>query len=191
MRGQPLTFRTDGVGRPQDVTLIPFYELHRQRYSVYWQLISEAEWKLKSADIAAAEARRMAEEARVVDVVRPGEQQSETDHKMQGEGTQTGDAYGFKWRQATGWFSYKVKVLSGQPQQLAVSLRGGKKEPDNFDVLVDEKIIAAQPSGNEPDAVFPLPPEFTQGKQSVTVKFVAHPGKSIAGLTGLRVLRAN
>jgi hypothetical protein len=108
---------------------------------------------------------------------------------MQGEDTQSGDAYGFKWRQATGWFSYDVKVLPDQSQLLAVSLRGGKKDSDNFDVLVDGKIMTAQP-GNEPDAIYLLPTELTQGRQSVTVKFVAHPDKSIAGLTGLRVLRA-
>lgn len=47
--GQPLTFRTDGIGDPQDVTLIPFYDMHHQRYSVYWQLVSEAAWKTQSA----------------------------------------------------------------------------------------------------------------------------------------------
>ena len=36
--GEPLTFRTDGVGRPNDVTLIPFYRVHHQRYTVYWDL---------------------------------------------------------------------------------------------------------------------------------------------------------
>lgn len=35
---EPLTFRTQGVGRPHDVTLRPFYEVHHQRYSVYWDL---------------------------------------------------------------------------------------------------------------------------------------------------------
>ena len=34
--GQPLTFRTHGLGKPDDVTLIPFYRLHHERYSVYW-----------------------------------------------------------------------------------------------------------------------------------------------------------
>jgi hypothetical protein len=37
--GQPLTFQTEGVGRPNDVTLIPFYQLQHQRYSVYWSLM--------------------------------------------------------------------------------------------------------------------------------------------------------
>jgi len=36
--GQPLTFQTAGLGRPNDVTLIPFYQVQHQRYSVYWNL---------------------------------------------------------------------------------------------------------------------------------------------------------
>ena len=43
--GQPLTFRTHGLGQPRDVTLIPFYRMHRERYSVYWKLLSVTEWK--------------------------------------------------------------------------------------------------------------------------------------------------
>ena len=189
LSGQPLTFRTSSIGQPQDVTLIPLYQLHRERYSVYWKLVSEADWKAQAASLAAAEAQRMADEARVVDVVHPGEQQSETDHKFQGENTQTGDAYGFKWRQAGGWFSYDLKVLPGQSQQLVVSLRGGKNGLSDFDVLVDGKILAAQP-GNDADAVFLLPADLTQGKQGVIVKFSAHAGKTTSGLTGLRVLLA-
>jgi uncharacterized protein len=32
-----LTFRTVGAGRPQDVTLSPFYRVFNQRYCVYWK----------------------------------------------------------------------------------------------------------------------------------------------------------
>jgi DUF1680 family protein len=34
---KPLTFRTVGAGRPEDVTLSPFYRLFDQRYCVYWR----------------------------------------------------------------------------------------------------------------------------------------------------------
>ncbi len=192
--GQPLTFRTRGIGRPQDVTLKPFYQIHRQRYTVYWKLLTEAEWQAEAAKFAAAGARRMTEEARVVDVVHPGEEQSETDHQMQGEQTQSGDSYGFKWRQAAGWLSYQVKVLPGQPVELVASFRDGGQGAANFDLLVDGQIVAPQPvvgdaSVSANDVVFPLAPALTQGKQSVTVKFAVHSGQSIAGLTGLRVLR--
>jgi len=49
--GEPLTFRTKGLGQPNDVTLIPFYRLQHQRYSVYWNLMSEPEWKQHSAKL--------------------------------------------------------------------------------------------------------------------------------------------
>jgi hypothetical protein len=190
--GKPLTFQTRGIGRPKDVTLIPFYQLHRQRYSVYWQLITEADWKKISPEFAAAEKQRLAQEARVIDVVRPGEQQSDTDHNMRGEDTQAGDAYGFKWRSANAWFSYDVKVAAGQANELIVSYRGDRNAAADFDVLVDGKILSPQraPSGPN-DAAYELPPELTQGRRSVTVKFAARPGKSVPGVTQLRVLRSD
>lgn len=40
--GQSLNFRTDGVGRPDDVTLVPFYREYHERYTVYWNVLNEA-----------------------------------------------------------------------------------------------------------------------------------------------------
>ncbi len=37
-KDKPLTFRTVGAGRPEDVTLSPLYSLFGQRYCVYWRL---------------------------------------------------------------------------------------------------------------------------------------------------------
>lgn len=42
---QPLTFRTKKLGHPEDVTLVPFYRAQHQRYTVYWRVLSPAEWK--------------------------------------------------------------------------------------------------------------------------------------------------
>ncbi|MCX6346176.1 MAG: glycoside hydrolase family 127 protein [Armatimonadetes bacterium] len=36
--GKNLTWRTDGVGKPNDVTLIPFYKLFDERYTIYMRL---------------------------------------------------------------------------------------------------------------------------------------------------------
>ena len=36
--GPPLTFRTAGIGRPVDVTLVPYYQLAHQRYNMYWKI---------------------------------------------------------------------------------------------------------------------------------------------------------
>jgi DUF1680 family protein len=42
-----LVFRTTGVGRPKDLELMPLYEIHDRRYSVYLDLCSEKEWKAR------------------------------------------------------------------------------------------------------------------------------------------------
>jgi DUF1680 family protein len=192
---QPLTFRTDGIGRPTDVTLVPFYKLHRQRYSVYWQLISEAEWNARAPEIAAEEASRMAEEARLVDVVRPGEPQSETDHHLQCDDSVTGDFYGHKWRQAAGWFSYDVGVLPDQPQVLIIKLRGNDTGARTFDVLLEGKMIATQVNTKQTsgfyEAVVPLPLELTKGRNRVTLKCIAHPNNMTGAVYELKVLLAS
>ena len=35
---KPLTYRTQGIGHPEDYTLIPFFRLNEQRYTVYWRI---------------------------------------------------------------------------------------------------------------------------------------------------------
>jgi hypothetical protein len=47
--GQPLTFRTKNLGKPDDVTLIPYYKLNAERYSIYWSVVSPADWKVNPA----------------------------------------------------------------------------------------------------------------------------------------------
>jgi DUF1680 family protein len=38
VEGKTLTFRTVGVGRPDDVTLVPYYRLWNQKYAIYWRI---------------------------------------------------------------------------------------------------------------------------------------------------------
>jgi len=47
--GKPLQFKTAGAGRPNDVSLIPFYKAHHQRYTVYWDLLTKKQWQAKKA----------------------------------------------------------------------------------------------------------------------------------------------
>jgi len=42
-KDKPLEFRTVGAGRPEDVTLSPFYRLFDQRYCVYWRFRTTAD----------------------------------------------------------------------------------------------------------------------------------------------------
>ena len=43
--GGPLTFHTNGIGRPRDVTLVPYYRVAHERYNLYWKLVGEGDAK--------------------------------------------------------------------------------------------------------------------------------------------------
>ena len=47
----PLTFRTDGLGKPGDVTLIPLYRLNHQRYNLYWSVYTSEEFARHQAAV--------------------------------------------------------------------------------------------------------------------------------------------
>jgi DUF1680 family protein len=40
--GKPLTFETVGIGRPRDVTLVPYHRVHHERYTLYWKVQATA-----------------------------------------------------------------------------------------------------------------------------------------------------
>ena len=179
------------------VTLEAFYAVHGGRpYQVYFDRFTAAQWKEKEADYAAELARQRALAARTVDVVVPDREQSERDHQMSGEHTGAGDFGDHKWRHATegGWFSWQLKVLPDQPQELWVTYWGSDVGNRVFDILVDGRKIGSQRlENNKPDKffeeVYRLPADLLTGKQTVTVKFQAHPGAFAGGVFGARVMK--
>jgi uncharacterized protein len=48
---EPLVFQTHDLGKPNDVTLMPFYQANHKRYTVYWKVDSAEESNQTSADI--------------------------------------------------------------------------------------------------------------------------------------------
>ena len=196
--GQPLTFRTAGVGRPADVTLKPFYSTYFGRYTVYWDTFTAAAWTQHQADYEAMQGQARALEARTVDVMQPGEQQPEHDHALQGQKSNTGDGPdgGPHWRDARegGWFSFDIKTLPDAPQNLVCTYWGSELGNRAFDILVDGTKVATQTlhedkPGEYFDVVTPIPAELVAGKSKVTVRFQAHPGAMAGGLFGCRVVR--
>jgi DUF1680 family protein len=194
--GRALTFRTKGVGRPQDVTLVAFYALPPQRYSIYWDLLTPEQWQQRQAQAAAAERRERELTARTIDVVRIGDDDSERAHGLKGERTRTGAFQGQAWRDAHdgGWFSYELKSPGEVPARLLCTYWGSDAGPRDFDIQIDGTTIATQKlARNKPneffDVEYPLPVERVTGKQRITVKLQAHPHAMAGGLFGLRVIK--
>ncbi len=194
VRGERLTFRTQGLARPADVTLRPFYRLSDVRYNVYWQVYSPAAWEKHKAEIAAGEARRAALAQRTLDAVNVSDPRSEKDHNFLGERTNEGYLETRKWRDSrTGWFSYVLCVAPDQPVKLICTYRGSEGRQRVFDVLVDGERVATQTLEYHPTAFldfeYALPTALTRGKEHVTVKFQPHSDAATGSVFEVRIVR--
>ena len=190
-------FRFIGQDSNRPITFEPFYKMHGQRrYVVYWDQLTPAEWRTKQDDYRAELARAKELEARTVDRVSMSGGEGEFPHGFRGEKTETGMFNDRRWRHATdgGWFSYTLKVLPDQPQELLVTYWGSDAGGRQFDILIEGQKLATQKLENNwpgqfHDQVYPLPKELTEGKTSVTVKFQAHPGQMAGGVYGCAILK--
>ena len=178
------------------MTLVPFYRVFFERYALYWPVMDAAAYaKYKNnLDAEALAAQRL--EARTVDHVRIGEADSETAHNLVADSSHTGRGGEpfTHWRDATGSFSYTVKTLPDQPLSLQAAY-WGSDAGRTFDILVDGQTVGTQTlNGEKPNAylyvTYPIPAALTQGKTSVTVKFVPKADSTAGGLFDLRVLRS-
>lgn len=191
----PLTFRTKGIGQPNDVKLSPYYKLHHQRHNIYWQSFGEDEWEQRKIELEKASVIRKDFEARMIDEVRTGEPQPETDHHLKSDRTRSGSYHGIAWRDALeGWFSYEVKVLPNHPVILRCTY-WGKDTGGEFDILVDGVIITSKKkNGVKIDDFiteeYPIPAQLTQGKDRVTIKFQAGKKSTVNRVFGIHLLKA-
>src|SRR5262249_10835037 len=114
--GSRLHFVTKGLAQPHEVTLLPFFQVVDQRYTVYWNVMSSSEWDARKADMAAADARRQEVERRTIDAVNIDLPASEIDHGYQSESATEAYFEGRRTREARGgWFSYQLKVAPDHP----------------------------------------------------------------------------
>jgi len=193
--GRPLTFTTAGLGRPREVALLPFYKAADLRYTVYWKVMTPAEWETRKSETAAAESHRQTIERRTVDAVVVNDADSERDHLFKGEGTTEGFVEGRKWRLArNGWFSYEIKA-SDKPLKLVCTYRGAGGRRPAFDILVDGRKIASESIAYHPtetfDVEYPLPEDLTRGKDRLTVRFQAQPNSSTGAVLDVRIVWAD
>ena len=194
--GRPGVFRTEGLVKPEDVILSPFYDLHFQRYAIYWQTSDEAGWEKRKEVLAAAEKKERELDARTVDHVRLGEQQPEIDHDMRFERSSSNiGREGRRWRAGKdgGWFSYRMKVpADGGKAAVRLEFWGHDNGPV-FDLLIDDEVIAspqAKRKGVEGyyGVEYPIPDEALKAGEAVTVRIQGREGKGTGSIYGLRVV---
>ena len=191
-----LTFRTTNAGRPNDVTLYPFYRMHHKRYAVYWDLLNEQQWVEREASYRKELERVRKLEALTIDFIQPGEAQAEREHNLQGELMDAGENSGRQWRHARagGWLSFDLKVAPDKPVSLVCSYWGSETGPRKFDILVDGNTVATQSLQNDKpgeffDVTYGIPESVTRGKSKITIRFQGQPGNMAGGFYGVRMIR--
>ena len=194
VRGSPLTFRTSGIGKPTDVTLVPLYRTSDIRYAAYWHVYSRTEWTQRSADLAAADRRQRSLPARTIDAVDLGNPESERIHEVQGGDATPADFDGRMGREAArdAWFSYALQVRPDTPVALAIACRGGEGRRRVFDILVDGERIATETLPYHPTELlemeYPIPESLTRGKTRIQVCFQPQAAAETAVVLEIRTL---
>ncbi len=179
--GKALTFRTKGVGDPNDVELVPLYLLPDERYAVYWTFFNKEEWK---------RAKRESEQfmGKMVDHVTIGDAASERDHNFIGNELHSGAEAGRNWVTTKDWFSYSMKVLIDRPVILKYSYM--KADTGRTYVLsLDEIRLRTEPALRElPNGAieeeYEIPLPMTRGRKTVNVTFQSRrwfEGKKVLG----------
>jgi hypothetical protein len=164
--GQSLAFETKGAGRPNDVTLIPFYRLFEQRYAVYWDIYSTEEWE---------RTRKESESLRpgIIDSVVIGDSNSEEEHNFQAFQLRRGELEGKSWIACGDWIKCDFTV----PAVGTTALRCTFGSPDSgrsFVVTADGRTLAggADGTGDFPGSEvirYPIPSDVTAGKKRIGV----------------------
>ena len=189
----PLQFKTAGLAQPHDVTLMPFYRIVDQRYTVYWNVYSPEEWQARGAAAAAAAARRGDVERRTIDRMVVDESGAEQAHALKSDNAAEGFFEGRKTREARGgWFSYEL-TIDAAPVAIVATYRGSEGRRRVFDVLVDDQKIATESLEYHPteelDKEYRVPDAITRGKNHVTVRFQSQPDTTAGALLEVRTVR--
>ncbi len=201
IEGKPLHFTlSTRMENPIRNEVMPFFEIHDSRYMIYWLALSENSYKGYLDDLARQEQERQELEARTVDKVQPGEQQPETDHRMETDDSYVGNSNDVFYRDARDghYFSYLMQTNGRTDLSLRLKYWGvGEWKSHEFDILIDDVLVKeVNNSGKYRISEFkyetyPIPAELLQGKQQVRVKFVAKPRKQIGEIYEVRLIINN
>lgn len=137
-------------------------------------------------------------EARTVDKVSPGEQQPETDHRMETDDSNKGNTEGIFFRDAKDghYFSYLMQTKGETNLSLQLKFWGQDEwRTSEFDIYVNDKLLCSVNNSHRwrttqfKTVDYEIPAEFVKGKKEVRVKFVAHKGKQVGQIYGVRLVK--
>ncbi|MEE1152838.1 MAG: glycoside hydrolase family 127 protein [Prevotella sp.] len=197
--GKPLHFKlATHMENAIEGELQPFFEIHDSRYMMYWLALGENDYKAYMQKLADEEKARQALENRTVDKVSPGEQQPETDHRMETDNSDKGNTEGVFFRDAKDghYFSYLMQTKGETDLSLQLKFWGQDEwRTSEFDIYIDDRLLTSVNNSHRwrttqfKTVDYAIPSELVKGKKEVRVKFVAHKGKQVGQIYGVRLVK--
>jgi DUF1680 family protein len=190
----------DAEGKPNEVDLVPFYQVHDRTYSTYWDIVTEEQWAgMKRQYAHDAEQARMLDAATVALMTSTMNGSDERAFNYQaGKDIVAAYVAGRVGRAGRSWFSYDMPVERGHPMRLVVTYYSADRRtsPAAFDILADGQTVAEQKiprtdPGHFYDVSYPLPAALTAAKQKITVRFQATERSQIAAIFAVRTVRGD
>jgi hypothetical protein len=190
--GGPLSFRTEGLARPGDVELQPFFRLHDRRYTVYFDLLDEAAHRARSERAEAARRAAAAIDERTLDRLRAGVAEEEAAHQLEQKGSDSGWLGGRPYRAARGGGGFSYVLRAPVPRGAAVlrvTYWGGEARRHRFEVLVDGTPLATQTLFDDaPGEPFSVEYTLPRQQRKQRIGFRPLPGSSVGAVLELRLV---
>lgn len=193
-REGPLRYRLRFADPEGSVELVPFFEVHDSRYTVYRPVAAADETDRRRSELAAADRDSLALDAMTVDKVAFGEQQPESDHGFRGTGTEvSADAQGRRSRATAERMAVDLKDPERAGRVLRVAYRH-QGAPTGVAVRMNGVLVAEAAWEDEQGAYevdYGLPEALTAGPRATAyeLEFTAPEGRPTPGIATVRLLR--
>lgn len=184
---KPLLFHVHNGDKLPGMNMIPYFQMHHQRYTVYWKIYS----------LETFNQRKLA----LTDEVLIGNETDEKKHNLKGQNDSV-RWHDYFWAKNTqfrdavkgGWFSYDLKINKKEinPYHLICRFWGDESPTNEFDIMVDNKLLKTISLNRRLyltyiDDLYLIPEEWTKDKDKINIRFQAKDGKIAGGLYQLKV----
>ncbi|MDQ6473008.1 glycoside hydrolase family 127 protein [Flavobacterium sp. LHD-80] len=192
VEGKKLEFKTKGAGflngKANEITLIPFYQMHHQRYSVYLKMFSKEELKERQQIVS--------------DEIDISSESDEKKHKLtannsarilekDGRHFWENNRYGRNALKNDS-FSYEVKANEKASKQfLTVTFWGSASDGNGISIYADDQLLSTEDLGEKLplsyyEKSFELP-ESLKGKKNVKITFKVPENYNAGAIYGLKL----
>lgn len=174
--------------------LVPFYKIQEERYILYWPQADQDKIESIQKKKAEEEAETRKLDLITVDKIQLGEQQPESDHYFESKDSNTGYMEDRHFRDAKGWFSYRMKNPGKNAAYLYI-LYFDANANRSLNVEINGKNVSAKrlegKAGNSTQYLLLPIPETENNKEILSVKFFAEEQMTTSKIIEVRLLTQN